>query len=64
MAVGQLAQLWLIRRHREQAPSHRLTSMYQMKGGLLWLWLWLWLLILILGAPSNTLAGIRHGFGG
>ena len=51
---------WLNHRIREQARSHILIYMYQVG---LWL-LWLLILILILGAPLNTLAGIRHGFGG
>ena len=57
--ISQLIHL-LILRIREQARSHIWIFIHLVDGD----WLWLWLLILIFGAPLNTLAGIRHGFGG
>ena len=59
----------IVNDHRRQAGSYDeprlpLLLLYTTQAGCQAAVLLLLILILILGAPSNTLAGIRQGFGG
>ncbi|MGY2275990.1 hypothetical protein, partial [Pseudomonas azotoformans] len=57
----------IVNHHRRQAynrPRWLLPLLYTTQAGCQAAVLLFLILILILGAPSNTLAGIRQGFGG